>query len=343
MYDTKKNSLRKDGYKYYRSKYSYKKQNSIKPQYNKYIRYKSKLAYSKNSSFSTNDYETENTSTKEIKKQDLIEVSENSMTINKEQNFSSIKTKDTAEDKENIDPNITNNLQNNVTINLNLADLKDEFYIPKKLMNIYNTYSSTQTQIKQQTKYDINNISLSPNIPSHCNNNLIENSNLNFLLNNNYSSPKISQFKLYDRQNSIQSLDLDDNYLKTQINNFSFEKEKENTDILEINVKLSEKEILVFKIRRYDDMFKTVKIFCEINKLDTKLIRPLILYIIRALNSIYGVYNLNLKNEEIRFLKDIKEYFFDDNNYLKNETEENDGDFYKNEVDYGLNDEQINQ
>ena len=60
-------------------------------------------------------------------------------------------------------------------------------------------------------------------------------------------------------------------------------------------------------------MFKTVKIFCEINKLDTILIRPFIVYIIKALNSIYGIYNLSLKSEEIRFLKDIKKYFFSEN------------------------------
>ena len=334
MYDTKKNPIRKDGYKYYRSKYSYKKQNPTKPQYNKYSRYKSKMTYSKNSSFSTNDYESENSQKKVIKKPELIEVSENSMTINKENNTSSTKTKDTVEDKENVNPNIINNLQNSDSINLNITDFKDVFYIPKKLMNIYNTYSNTQTQINQQEDYTIKNISLSPNIPIRYNNNLTDSSNLNFLINNNYS-PQISQFKLYDSQNSIQSLDLNNNYFKTQINNFSFiEKEKENTDILEINVKLSEKETLVFKIRRYDDMFKTVKIFCEINKLDTKLIRPFILYIIRALNSIYGVYNLNLQSEEIRFLKDIKEYFFDGNEGDgENEIEENNGDFYGNEVD----------
>ena len=57
-------------------------------------------------------------------------------------------------------------------------------------------------------------------------------------------------------------------------------------------------------------MFKTVKIFCEINKLDIKLIRPLIIYIIKALNSIYGIYNLKLKNDEIQYLKDIKNKFF---------------------------------
>ena len=87
-------------------------------------------------------------------------------------------------------------------------------------------------------------------------------------------------------------------------------------------MKISEKNTLLFKIRRYDDMFKTVKIFCEINKLDTKLIRPFIIYIIKALNSIYGIYNLNLKSEEIRLLKDIKEHFFyDENEEIKDNNE----------------------
>ena len=108
-------------------------------------------------------------------------------------------------------------------------------------------------------------------------------------------------------------LELNKCILKTQINNNNlFEKDKENTDILEIYVKISETETLTFKIRRYDDMFKTVKMFCEINKLDIKLIRPLIIYIIRALNSIYGIYNLNLNSDEIQFIKDIKNNFYKD-------------------------------
>ena len=122
-------------------------------------------------------------------------------------------------------------------------------------------------------------------------------------------------------------LELNQCILKTQIsNNNLFEKDKENTDILEINVKISEVEKLTFKIRRYDDMFKTVKIFCEINKLDIKLIRPFIIYIIRALNSIYGIYNINLKSDEIKLLKDIKENFY-------NEEEESNNDIKEDEKD----------
>ena len=93
------------------------------------------------------------------------------------------------------------------------------------------------------------------------------------------------------------------------IGNSYYDKDKENTDILTINIKVSNNETLVFKIRRYDDMFKTVKIFCEINKLDAKYIRPLILYIIKALNGIYGIVNLKLKEDEIKFLCGLKETY----------------------------------
>ena len=104
--------------------------------------------------------------------------------------------------------------------------------------------------------------------------------------------------------------------------------------------KTKETETLTFKIRRYDDMFKTVKMFCEINKLDIKLIRPFIIYIIRALNSIYGIYNLSLKSDEIQFLKDIKNNFYKDdeedcNTVNKDEKEED----KNNNDDIGDNDE----
>ena len=144
--------------------------------------------------------------------------------------------------------------------------------------------------------------------------------------------------------NMMPQFELNQCILKTQINNNNlFEKDKENTDILEINVKISEGDILTFKIRRYDDMFKTVKIFCEINKLDIKLIRPFIIYIIRALNSVYGIYNLNLKTDEIQFLKDIKKNFYNDveeektknNNDIKEGEDKNNENNEKNEKSYG--------
>ena len=114
---------------------------------------------------------------------------------------------------------------------------------------------------------------------------------------------------------------------------FYNKKEKENTDILCINIKINNNELLVFKIRRYDDMFKTVKIFCEINKLDTKYIKPLIIYIIRALNSIYGIYNLSLNENEIKFIEDLRERELTKNELnVKNSSNENNNNL--NDLDY---------
>ena len=173
----------------------------------------------------------------------------------------------------------------------------------------------------------------------------LNNNNNNYLFCNRKNSEPIRPFRAYDSYNfnSFNPKSSCDS-LRSSAKSGSIidisEKEKENTDILEIHVKISKKETIVFKIRRYDDMFKTVKIFCEINKLDIKLIRPLIIYIIKALNSIYGIYNLKLKRDEIEFLKDIKKEFYHEDN----DSEEIRDDNLNNEEDsnYGNDDGYFN-
>ena len=196
----------------------------------------------------------------------------------------------------------------------------------------------------------------------------INNNNSNFILSpiqNSNNKNNINLFNLYEsniipsNSNSttlIPSLNLnktinnvfignsyyDTNTINNCITNNSMEfyhkkeKEKENTDILCINIKINSNELLVFKIRRYDDMFKTVKIFCEINKLDTKYIKPLIIYIIRALNSIYGIYNLSLNENEIKFIEDLREKNLIKNDLnVKNSLYENNNN--QNFIDYKNN------
>ena len=90
---------------------------------------------------------------------------------------------------------------------------------------------------------------------------------------------------------------------------------KENTCILEINVKISKDKTYNFILKRFDDLFETVQIFCQINELDTNLYIPIIVNIIKALNSIYGIYNLKLNEKEIQKLLLLK-YFYC--NYEKN-------------------------
>lgn len=174
------------------------------------------------------------------------------------------------------------------------------------------------------------NIQSSPNIPIASFNILDSNNNINKIGNIQNIPHNINKNPFHKM---MPKMELNQCILKTQINNNNlFEKDKENTDILEINVKISRGENLTFKIRRYDDMFKTVKIFCEINKLDIQLMRPFIIYIIRALNSIYGIYNLNLKEEEIQFIKDIKEHFFKDEDNIEDKGDDKKNDLNKNDI-----------
>lgn len=81
----------------------------------------------------------------------------------------------------------------------------------------------------------------------------------------------------------------------------------ENTVILNVNVKISKDKTAVFRLKRYDDLFLTIKLFCEINSIDEKLMKPLIIKSLTTLNSIYQVMNSKLDNEQINILKEIKE------------------------------------
>ena len=303
------------------------------------------------------------------------------------------------------------------SINLSSNDMKEAYYVPKKLSTIYDMYATQpQPNLFDRRRNSLNNfnfmtiqkpsISLSnKQVPNYSNLGISNNINLNYFKNNNNnnfmnfnnsnntismtnnfnipnnsSNIPITSFNLFESNNinnigninnipnlqqclnhgnnshhnlnknpfhnMMPQLELNKCILKTQINNNNlFEKDKENTDILEINVKISDSETLTFKIRRYDDMFKTVKMFCEINKLDIKLIRPFIIYIIRALNSIYGIYNLSLKNDEIQFLKDIKNNFYsqeeeEDINEEQKYEEENNKKEYNDEERYNNEDKE---
>ena len=82
--------------------------------------------------------------------------------------------------------------------------------------------------------------------------------------------------------------------------------EFENTEILNVNVKLGENKYAIFKLKRYDDIFMTIQYFCEINNLDEELIKPLIIKSLCAINTIYQVMNSKINEENFKVLKEIK-------------------------------------
>ena len=79
----------------------------------------------------------------------------------------------------------------------------------------------------------------------------------------------------------------------------------ENTEILRVNVKISNNNAVFFKIKRYDDVFETIKLFCEINGINEKLIKPIIVKSLSTLNTVYQIMDCQLNNEQIIILKKI--------------------------------------
>ena len=81
----------------------------------------------------------------------------------------------------------------------------------------------------------------------------------------------------------------------------------ENIVILDINVKISDNKSINFQLKKFDDMVQLVKDTCKKNELGEDYVNFFVYTIIKALNSIYGIYNLPLKKEEIEFLQILKE------------------------------------
>ena len=142
----------------------------------------------------------------------------------------------------------------------------------------------------------------------NCENN--KDSNFIFIENNKFEKPKID---------NIPKIDLSENELKTayfkpknykekeeSITNKETQNKNENITILEITVKISENKSVDFKLRKYDDMFQVIKETCKENEIDENYINFFAYTIIKALNSIYGIVNLKLKEDEIRFLYDLR-------------------------------------
>ena len=82
----------------------------------------------------------------------------------------------------------------------------------------------------------------------------------------------------------------------------------ENIEVLRVKVKLGNDNIAVFKLKRYDDLFETIKLFCEINLVDEKLIKPIIIESLSTLNTIYQIMNSKLDDYQISILQKIKSF-----------------------------------
>jgi hypothetical protein len=166
---------------------------------------------------------------------------------------------------------------------------------------------------------------ISANTPSTKDNSLSQSSNSDSIKHSytEHNSENIDQLELLNIEDTSPKINLSENELKTAYykpkqcnNNTSLKKDininnnkdkDENIIILEINVRVSKDKTFNFKLRKYDDMFQVTKDACIKNEISEKYTNFFVLKIIKALNSIYGIYNLSLKEKEIKFLNDLKE------------------------------------
>lgn len=191
--------------------------------------------------------------------------------------------------------------------------------------NIYEDEASYEKEINESSFSKSTHSNSRQN--SFCENNN-ENSEIN--QDNNISNKSNDKEEIIPEQKSYsinQKINISENVIKTAFfvpksykekqkltkieDNNNDQKEKiiqkgENIVILAINIKISKDKTISFELRKYDDMFLVIKKFCEENKINEQIQRILPKMIIRALNSIYGIMNLKLTNEEVVYLNELR-------------------------------------
>ena len=157
-------------------------------------------------------------------------------------------------------------------------------------------------------KFTNNDLSLSWSMKSLNFYKINSNSSLNSYSSNEFSSFSSSEIvninKLNDTNNIIEPFNKY-NSINQDFNQLWINPIAENTEILSVKVKLSKGHIATFRLRRFDDLFLTVKLFCEINSIDEKLMKPIIIKSLCALNNIYQIFNACLDTRSILILKRI--------------------------------------
>lgn len=183
---------------------------------------------------------------------------------------------------------------------------------PKQINNSINNYYINNNIIIY------NNLNSNPNPNSIIAHNSQHNQLKNIYPNSNIINNNINASNIFNQYLSKNYLNLNNLLfskneevpnLNSQKNNTNDPK-KENTCILEINLKFSNNKIHNFKLNRFDDLFETVQIFCQINRLNSNLYIPIIINIMKALNSIYGIYNLELNEKELNELQFLKYFYY---------------------------------
>ena len=216
----------------------------------------------------------------------------------------------------NYDKNIINNKKGEDTIN-NILDRTNNNSNKEEYNVIDININNKDIEIKNNNNIILNtNIDNINNIILNSFKNLNLNSNQNSVNNNNINKKRQKYPKKKKSISSELKKSFSDNISEpyNKFNSINSELSQsinpliENTEILNIKVKIEKDKYLLFKLRRFDDLFLTVKLFCEINNIEEKLMKPIITMILCGLNSIYQVFNTTLEKDNIKILQLVKNY-----------------------------------
>ena len=222
------------------------------------------------------------------------------------QKFSKQKKNDNDKNKNYNKKNDKNSLNNNGNIfkKINIIKMKKRRKNSRDTNASSTSYNSTKYSfIDEEEKSDSDSeiIRKEPKIKNNSINVPNSNNNTNFGIsqeclqnNNNYN---------HNDEKIVNDLFINNTQDKRDyIGNPEFE----NTEILRVEVKLSVDKKAIFRLKRYDDVFETIKVFCEINKIEESLIKPLIIKSLCTLNTIYLLMNSNLNRNQYNLLKEIQ-------------------------------------
>jgi hypothetical protein len=215
-----------------------------------------------------------------------------------------ISIKETNLDIKNLGNDIKNEESND-----NLTD-ESTLYQSQKSLNensgILNKTISNSSIFNEENQINIFSKTVLQNLTKNINlnqklinekNKQLKNKKLN--LQNKFNFSRLSKAKSIERYNKF----------NISYNNNSIENSKvfENTLILSVKIKINKNKYVIFNLRKYDDLIKNIKSFCEYNHIDKKLIKVLTIKIFEALNNIYRLNNYILSKREINYLFNINQ------------------------------------
>ena len=93
--------------------------------------------------------------------------------------------------------------------------------------------------------------------------------------------------------------------------------EFENTIILTLKLKIKKDEYINFNLRRYDDLFESLKEFVHLNKIKEDLLKPMVIKVFEILNKIFYLLNNKIGIYDQAYLNSLYKLWLKNNKEIE--------------------------